>query len=262
MSLKIKEYWNERAQAHTLSPSATTDDVYLRELEIRTLTQTLEALGLPQDCHFLDIGCGNGYSTMKLAGAFPRFSFTGMDYSESMIENAKKQHAVSSDANIEFVLGDITHPPSCMNARHFDLSLTDRCLINMETVEEQAQAIREIARLTKSGGYYIAIENFVEGHERMNHARLQIGLPPIPVRWHNLYFQEPVFLELIHPYFRHIRFTHFASSYYFATRIVYAKMCQLRGESPDYNHDIHKLAVALPFFENLSPIRMAVMQRL
>jgi len=36
---KIKEYWDERAVLNQNSPAATTDDVYLRELEISTLVE-------------------------------------------------------------------------------------------------------------------------------------------------------------------------------------------------------------------------------
>jgi hypothetical protein len=43
--------------------------------------------------------------------------------------------------------------------------------------------------------------------------------------------------------------------------VIYAAMCQMRGETPDYHHEIHQLAVKLPWIGQFSPVRMAVMRR-
>ncbi len=95
----------------------------------------------------------------------------------------------------------------------------------------------------------------------MNRLRASVGLPEIPVRWHNLYFNEADFKRLAEPFFEAIEFREFSSSYYFATRVIYSAMCQMRGETPDYRHEIHQLAVKLPWFGQFSPIRMVVMRR-
>jgi hypothetical protein len=76
-----------------------------------------------------------------------------------------------------------------------------------------------------------------------------------------LYFREREFVQSSERFFEVIEFADFASSYYFATRVVYSKMCQMRGEKPDYQHDIHKLAVDLPPFGQFCPIRMAILRR-
>jgi hypothetical protein len=131
-------------------------------------------------------------------------------------------------------------------------------LINLDSFERQTDAIAQIAEHTKAMGYYIAIENFIEGHENMNRARSSVGLPEIPVRWHNLYFKEQEFISNVQRFFDDITLKDFSSSYYFATRVIYSKMCQMRGETPDYSHEIHQLAIRLPWFGQFSPIRMAV----
>ena len=53
MSTKIREYWDARAREDTDSPAATTRDVYLRELEIATLTDVLRELGLREGVEWL-----------------------------------------------------------------------------------------------------------------------------------------------------------------------------------------------------------------
>ncbi len=123
--------------------------------------------------------------------------------------------------------------------------MTDRCLINLTEPSDQELALAEIAAITRPGGYYLAIENFVEGHDKDQSCPRAIGLPQIPIRWHNKFFTHDEFLNSIAPHFDLVRSENFASAYYYATRVIYAKLCQDRGEHPDYLHDIHQFAVDL-----------------
>jgi len=65
----------------------------------------------------------------------------------------------------------------------------------------------------------------------------------------------------VEPFFDIVEVKDFSSTYYFATRVIYSKMCQMRMEEPDYHHEIHQLAVQLPWTGKFSPIRMVVMRR-
>jgi SAM-dependent methyltransferase len=263
MNERIRQYWEDRAKTYARLPAATTDDVYLRELEISTLIQTLRGLDVPSNCSVLDVGCGDGYSTLRVARGFPHFCFLGVDYSQGMIENAQTRLKTESElgGRVSFIRGDVLHLSELCGVGAYDVVLTDRCLINLDSVDEQSEAIAQIGTRTKPGGFYVAIENFIEGHENMNKARSAVGLPEIPVRWHNLYFRERDFVQSAERFFAVIALVDFASSYYFATRVIYSAMCQMRGEKPDYQHDIHKLAVNLPPFGQFSPIRMAILRR-
>lgn len=263
MKEKIKEYWDERAKQYSSIPAATTIDVYLRELEISTLIQTLHQISIPKSGNMLDVGCGDGYSTFKVAQAIPDYCFLGIDYSENMIKNAHERLKLQPGLKdrVSFIVGDITELGKACGNSIYDVILSDRCLINLDTFESQSHAIAQIAEHTGKSDYYIAIENFIEGHENMNNARRSVGLPEIPVRWHNLYFKESEFIKCVERFFKVIEIKDFSSSYYFATRIIYSKMCQMRGEEPDYNHEIHQLAIRLPWIGQFSPIRMAIMRR-
>lgn len=263
MKEKIKNYWEERAKQYLDNPAATTDDIYLRELEIFTLIQTMNEIQFPKEGSFLDVGCGDGYSLLRLAQAFENLSFLAIDYSENMIRLAQQRLESHPELKnqVQFRVGDVMELEQICGHLPYDVVLTDRCLINLDSFENQSYAIAEIASHIKPGGYYIAIENFIEGHKNMNDARHQIGLPEIPVRWHNFYFEEKPFVECAERFFQYVSFKEFSSSYYFATRIIYSAMCQMRGETPDYNHEIHQLAVRLPWIGKFSPIRMAVMRK-
>lgn len=263
MKQAIKDYWEERAKQNATTPEATTNDLYLRELEISTFIQTLEGLGLEPGGTVLDVGCGDGYTTVAVADALTQLRFTGIDYSENMIAIARNRVADKPGLKdrVTFAVGDATDLDRACGDSTYNAVLTDRCLINLESREHQGRAIAQVARHTQPGGYYVAIENFTEGQDEMNRLRASVGLPEIPVRWHNLYFGEADFKRLAEPFFEAIEFKEFSSSYYFATRVIYSAMCQMRGESPDYRHEIHQLAVRLPWFGRFSPIRMVVMRR-
>jgi ubiquinone/menaquinone biosynthesis C-methylase UbiE len=263
MSLQIQNYWEQRAEQNPGRATATTNDIHLRELEIATILETIAELAIPATADALDVGCGDGYSTLAVAGALPSLRMHGIDYSAHMIRNAQESLDQQPDLTerVSFDSGDATDLASTLGTRSFDLILTDRCLINLPTPDLQARAIGEIARHTRPLGYYLAIENFVEGQNAMNEARATLGLPAIPVRWHNVFFDEPRFLREAGRHFDVLGLRDFSSSYYFATRVIYSALCKMRGEEPDYDHDIHRLAVHLPRIGNFSPIRMAVLRR-
>lgn len=261
---EIKNYWEQRAQENADSPQATTNDVYLRKLELATITDAIKQLNLAAGATVLDVGCGDGYTTLDVAAGLPGLTFVGIDYSAQMIENAKRQLAQREpelQQRMSFKVGDANNLQGSVGEQTFDVVTTDRCLINLTSLESQTRAIREIAKQTKPGGYYVAIENFVEGQDNMNAMRRSVGLPEIPVRWHNLFFREEDFVSAAKPYFDEIEFRDFSSAYYFATRVIYSAMCQMRGESPDYEHEIHQLAINLPWTGQFSPIRMIVLRR-
>jgi len=54
----------------------------------------------------LDLGCGDGNNTIKVANMAPRASVVGMDWSPEQIAAAKKKH--SDKSNVSFMNGDIS----------------------------------------------------------------------------------------------------------------------------------------------------------
>ncbi len=105
-----KSFWNH-------SPHVTDDDVCQQvgrtfkkvsysQLQIETLTATLIALLEPgPDQTLLDLGCGNGLVTSRLASQFSHV--TAIDFSEPLIDTARRRFAA---ANIEYRLADVTDP--------------------------------------------------------------------------------------------------------------------------------------------------------
>src|SRR5215813_6116613 len=106
---EIRHYWQERARKHAGSPAATTDDIYLRQLEISTLIDALRSFGIA-NAKVLDVGCGDGYSTLEVSEAVPGAEFVGIDYAVDMIAAAQQnliKHPGLAD-RVAFSAGDVT----------------------------------------------------------------------------------------------------------------------------------------------------------
>lgn len=257
--MHIKDYWNQRAFSDI--EHATTNDIFLRVLERTVLSRELHQLGCGPESKLLDFGCGDGLTALHVSKELG-CHVLGVDYSPAMIELARKRLSdVGENGRVEFLLGDVTDASRLLVNCQFDFVITDRCLINLETAEEQFRSIQGIAQLVKTDGYYLAIENFEEGQEQLNQMRELFELPPIEVRWHNRYFREEEFRVEAERYFRDVRKLCFSSTYYLATRVIYSKLCQLQGVDPDYSHPIHEFSTKLPHVGDFSPIKLFVMRK-
>jgi ubiquinone/menaquinone biosynthesis C-methylase UbiE len=263
MSGKIKQYWTERAEQKGASTQVTTDDVFFRELEIAKFKEKISALSPPDGATVADIGCGDGYSTLSIAAAFPTLRFVGIDCNEKMFAIAQKRCLAQTDLvnRVSFQLGDARRLSSFLGADRFDIILTMRSLINLPNTRQQYNALRQIAKHLKAGGYYFGSENFIQGQNAFNRLRVAMGLPEIPVRWHNHFFDEVEFFAETEPFFEAVTIENFASSYYLATRIIYSAGCHLKSEEPDYFHPIHQVAGKLPAIGDFCPIKFITMRR-
>ncbi len=251
---RIRNYWDARASSDK-SAQSTTLDYYLRELEFRCIG---EAISKYRPSSVFDIGCGDAYTTTRLAQMSPETTFVGGDYAQAMIENAKRNVRQCELKNVEIIYYDVSQPT---DLSPFDLVYTTRCLINLAGWGFQKQALTNILRLLKQSGVYVMIENFLDGHREMNHVRERFGLPQIGIRDHNCFFDKEVVLPFLKPWFDIEDSQNISSAYYLVTRIIYSKLCQQKGVEPDYFDEHHKLAAELPFCGNFGPVNMITLKK-
>jgi len=187
----IQQYWNRRAQDANGDPSATTNDVYLRKLESIVVSNELRQLIGDRDAQVLDVGCGDGRTTLAMAALFPNATFSGVDFSSDMISAARiagREHKTALP--VEFFVGDARNLVSFAGDRRFDVILTNQCLINIPERPQQWGALDQISKHLENNGCYLGTENFLTGQNNLNALRKTLDLPEIPIRWHNLYFDE------------------------------------------------------------------------
>ncbi len=232
----ILNFWNERA---ILKEYAGSKDVIAKKIEIEAIAEFIR-----DGLNILEIGCGNGITAIELASRF-NINITGIDFSQKMIEEAKK---IASNyrlkGTVNFLVGDVRNLPNF--TLKFDLVYTERVLINLPDWSSQSQAIIDITKLIVNGGSYIMCENSQDGLDKINFLRQKVGLSCIIAPWHNRYFKENELEGLCIPGVKLENVVHYSSTYYFLSRVVNAWLAMSDGKEPDYDAPVNELALKLP----------------
>jgi ubiquinone/menaquinone biosynthesis C-methylase UbiE len=236
-----KQFWNNRAEAKGAEEFATSNERYLRNLEVRKLTEYIKIVN-PSVTY--DIGCGNGFSTFIYAREFPDKKFIGLDYAQNMIETAQKKLEAAPTANLRFDLDDITSLKIADNSA--DLVITSRVLINLQNFDNQIKAVKECARILKKEGSLLLLESVNQSYDNLNKYRKKYGLTELKAHEANFYIDEDKFLNKISNIFEVKKIDCFSSSYYLGTRVAFPLIIGA-GYTPDANH------IANQFFAEIAP---------
>jgi SAM-dependent methyltransferase len=100
----------------------------------------------------LDLGCGTGRLSARLAGLFDRY--VGVDL-DTMVEEARRRNP---DLDVEFVPSSVQEYD--YPADSFDLVLSMACLASACRAEEFPDVARRIVAATRSGGHVVLIDPF------------------------------------------------------------------------------------------------------
>lgn len=225
---QIREYWIQQALAHGDSPAASWSDQMVIELEIRECLKHLS-----DGDRVLDVGCANGYSTVRFA-LEKRLDIRGVDYIPEMIAQARARLAElrpELHGTVEFDVGDITGLEEPAGA--YDKVVVTRVLINLGEWDRQQTGLRECARVLKPGGRLLLSEATLQGWQKLNAFRREWGLPDLPMPPFNLYLDEKQVIEATSGTFRLLEISDFASSYYVGTRLLKPLLIQALGSQSD-----------------------------
>jgi len=105
------------------------------------------------------------------------------DYAENMVARARETYG---ETNNRFFQDSILAPRT--TGTDYDAALCIRVLINLANLEQQRQALDNLAGMLKRGGHLILIEGYREGFEVINALRAVIGLPsahPAPINFYS-----------------------------------------------------------------------------
>jgi arsenite methyltransferase len=109
--------------------------------------------------HLLDLGSGAGndcFVARAIVGDSGRI--TGLDFTDEMVEKARKNNEKLGYTNIEFVRGDIEEMPIPEN--QYDVVVSN-CVLNL--VPDKEKAFSEISRVLKKGGHFCVSDVVIKG---------------------------------------------------------------------------------------------------
>ena len=232
--MQNREFWKEQALNYKSDVKTVNFDPLEEELELHYLQQVVK-----DGENVLDIGCGNGRTTIALALKNRKSVFYGVDFTEEMIAVAEEQKKLLNVTNINFYRTDATSKDiKKMFGFKFDRVISKRLLINIKG-ENKYNAIKNVHYLLKDRGFYIMIECFIEPLVKINEIRKALKLEEIKVKPFNEYLTLN-FLDKIKESFEIKKKVDFESLYYFTSRIYNAYLFK---ENLDYLAPINKLAV-------------------
>lgn len=117
--------------------------------------ELLRAYGLAADARVLDVGCGTGEITARLAAELTGARLVGVDLIEDHLRLARERHAGLA-GRVEFRAGDafaLEFEPDS-----FDLTL---CRHVLQAVAEPERLVAELVRVTRSGGVvHLLVEDY------------------------------------------------------------------------------------------------------
>jgi len=230
----IVAYWNSRSG---LGDMAGTRDLVAKQLEMQTLA---ECFPVDSTESVIDMGCGNGMTSLYLRAARPGIRIHGVDNSNGMI-----QHAISLALNkgVPYEYGSVMdyrpkEPVDCV--------YTERTLVNLPDWDAQKAAIMNILQMLKPGGTYLMMENSQDGVEELNDMRGKLGLAPMVPPWHNRYLRDVEIDSIATNEFGYLdQVINYSSNYYFLSRVVNAWLAKQAGQEPAYDAPINKLALVM-----------------
>ncbi|MEK7580862.1 MAG: class I SAM-dependent methyltransferase [Patescibacteria group bacterium] len=202
----VRKYWEDPSTVSII-------DKNLHQLEIETASRYLKSTD-----ELVDIGCGDGVATAAYAQKVKKC--TAYELSDYLRKKATENIKKANSKNVKVKSGDILNMKKITEKP--DVVITQRLLINLANWNEQKMAIENIYNMLKPGGLYIMIENTNDAYLALNKMRHQVGLEPIPIHWHNLFFDYHELTAFLKDKFQLLNFHDFGL-YYFLTR-VYAQM--------------------------------------
>jgi ubiquinone/menaquinone biosynthesis C-methylase UbiE len=170
---QILAYWD----------SAAVESMYDKHLlgsEIRLIRSHLTP-----GAKILDAGCGEGEGTIEYS-MVEGVSIVAADFSDTRLMKARAR--LDGRPNVTLMKVDFLAPPSFPQA--FDYVVSQRFLINLTEWELQKAALLTLTAALRAGGRLLMLEGSTSGVEELNALRTALGLAPIPVKWHNRFFDD------------------------------------------------------------------------
>lgn len=260
----IAEHYRQVAAADGLSPSSTMADEIIRGTETDAILTFVQAAARSDHRLLIaDVGCGNGVTLGVLGPRFPDHDFLGLELSDDLRALAGQRVASADLGNVTVAKGDIRQP-GFTGERPLDVVICQRVLINLLDEDDQKAALRNIVDAVTPGGSLLFIEAFQSGLDRLNEARAEFELRPIPPAHHNIYLEDNFFDRAGLQRFDHLDWLippNVLSTHYYVSRVLYPTL--LDGKPLKRNaHFIMMMSKALPqAVGDFAPVRILAFRK-
>jgi SAM-dependent methyltransferase len=140
----------------------------------------------------LDAGCGEGEGTIVYC-TIPGAVVHAFDFSETRLAMARERLAGRDNVLLKQV--DILKGYAWDT--DYDFIVSQRFLINLMAWPLQQKALLDLMTLLKPGGRLLMLEGSQQGVRSLNELRSALGLQPIPIKWHNLFFDDNLLVSFM-----------------------------------------------------------------
>lgn len=120
---------------------------------INLTKEIFKAENINRNSHILDVGCGTGQTAAYLADRYGA-TVTGLDINPTMVAKAKSRMK-KNRLPVKIIQGSIEKIP--LPDSHFDFIISESVL----SFVNKPRALKEIFRLLKNGGRFVAIEQTI-----------------------------------------------------------------------------------------------------
>ncbi|WP_370572828.1 class I SAM-dependent methyltransferase [Methanomethylovorans sp.] len=132
----------------------------LSNMESRKMKAFSDILPMLHGKNILDVGCGLGTLTIKIASAKPDALVHGIDLLDSVIEQCRFNAGIEGVTNTNFVAASAYELP--FEERYFD-AVT--CFFMLHHLNDIPRALKDIKRILKPGGEVFAVEPIDHFHD-------------------------------------------------------------------------------------------------
>jgi ubiquinone/menaquinone biosynthesis C-methylase UbiE len=138
----------------------------MEQLEPGERTALHAIKGILRDAAVLDIGCGTGRTTLHIAGLSK--DYVGIDYASGMIDYCRERFVAPNTQFFQCDARDMSRFPD----NRFDIALFSFNGIDCISYNDRKRVLAEVARVLKSGGWFIFSSHNTRNLERKYRFRM------------------------------------------------------------------------------------------
>jgi ubiquinone/menaquinone biosynthesis C-methylase UbiE len=128
----------------------------------------IRQLSIKEDSRVLELACGTGACTLKLAKIARTGKVVTLDFSEGMLSVARENAAAARASNIVFVHGDAGDISRILAGQKFDFAVCNSAFWHFPEPEKVLTGL--LGLLTESGEFALSLPSWVDGNSEVREA--------------------------------------------------------------------------------------------